>query len=94
MTKRDKAYLRIINTLSRTLAFTIADCNAYIAQIETQANIELERLTARQIEADKAKIDTVLQSADALWQELQEAEARVRALQGKLKVKKRLLKQE
>lgn len=94
MTKREQTYLCIINTLSRQLHFTIADCNAHIVAIEQRANEEIDRLRAEQVKQDQAKINSILESADDIWQELQQAEANVARLQSKLKFKKRAMREE
>lgn len=93
MTKRELKYLIIIYYQGRLISRVLRETNAHIAMIEQQANIELERLTAAQIKADQGKIDTVLESADTLWQELQQAEANVVRLQSKLKFKKRAMRE-
>ena len=94
MTRREQKYITIICWLIARQRLIEAETNAYIVTIETQANAEIDRLRLAQIQADQIKIDTVLQSADDIWQELQVTEANVVRLKNKLKFKKRAMREE
>lgn len=94
MTKREQRYLYIIYHQSQLINRVISETNAHIARIEADANAEIDRLRLAQVAHDQRKVDVALQSADELWQELQAAEANVVRLRGKLKGKKRMLREE
>lgn len=89
MTRRERRYLFIILALQQKISFIIRDTNETIALLEAQANLRLEALLKKQVEADSQVLKVWEENAETIWQEKLELEQKIKSSKQKRKERMR-----